>query len=263
MVAAAIAYHVLLSVFPLLLGATAIAAFFVEESDLRASLADTLTLYLPPQAAEVIYRNVEEATRARGTVGIAAVATFLWTCSAAAGVARHALNRIWGVKRARAYWRRKLQEILTTLLVGAILGVSLVWTVALGLVERFAPEELARWFRGILGVWGLRVFLPFLLVLLAFLAAYRLLPNRRIPWRHLWPGSLVGAVLFELARQGMFWGVGRLVHYQLVYGSLAGAVVFLVWGYAVAAIFLFGAEVSRSAHHLEGAIRVPNHDEIP
>ncbi|MDR7415980.1 MAG: YihY/virulence factor BrkB family protein [Armatimonadota bacterium] len=261
--AAAIAYHVLLSVFPLLLGAVATAAFLVEESQVRTLLADTLTLYLPPQAAEVIFRNVEEATRARGSVGAAAIGTFLWSASAAAGVARHALNRVWEVKHPRAYWQRKLLEIGATLLLGTILGASLVWSVALGLAERFAPEESVRWARGILGGWGLRVFLPFILAFLAFLTAYWLLPNRRIFWQALWPGTLTAAILFELARQGMLWGVSRLVQYQLVYGSLAGVVVFLIWGYVVAAIFLLGAEVSRSAHHLQAPVRVPDHDEIP
>ncbi len=261
--AAAIAYHVLLSVFPLLLAAVALAAFFVDPAYLRASLAHTLALYLPPPALEVVLRNLEEAVRARGTVGIAAIATFLWTSSAAAGVARHSLNRIWGVRHPRAYWRRKAVELLSTLLVGTILGASLVFSVFLVLVERFAPEGFVQGLRGLSGMWGVRTLLPGVLAFLAFLTAYRLLPNRRIPWHDLWPGALTATALFELARQGMVWGVGRIVHYQLVYGSLAGVVVFLVWGYFVAAGFLLGAEVSRSAHHLQGAVRMPDHNEVP
>ncbi|MDR7439858.1 MAG: YihY/virulence factor BrkB family protein [Armatimonadota bacterium] len=261
--AAAIAYHVLLSVFPLLLAAVASAAFFVDQADLRASLVRTLALYLPPQARDVVLRNLDEAIRARGTVGIAAIATFIWTSSAAAGVARHSLNRIWGVRHPRAYWRRKAVELVSTLLVGMILGTSLVFSVLLSLTERFASESLAQELRRLSGSWGIRVLFPFILAFLAFLVAYRLLPNCRIPWRSLWPGALTATALFELARQGMFWGVGRIVHYQLVYGSLTGVVVFLVWGYVVAAVFLLGAEVSRSAHHLQGAVRVPDHDEVP
>jgi membrane protein len=256
--AAAIAYHALLSVFPFLLVATAIAAFFVDPAYLRISLARTLALYLPPQALDVVQANLEEALRTRGPAGIAATATLLWTSSAATGVARHALNRVWGVEDPRAYGKRKLLDILVTLLVGALLGTSLVGPVALGIAERLAPGRPVQWGSRILGV-----LLPFGLAFLAFLSAYRLLPNHRVQGQYLWPGALVGAILFEVARQGMFWGVGRLVHYPLVYGSLAGAVIFLMWGQVVAAIFLLGAEVSRSAHHFQASVRVPDHDEIP
>ena len=67
--AAAVAYHALLSIFPLVLTAMAVGTQFVGETDIQASLRQTLALYLPSDAAAVVLRNVEQAIRARGTVG--------------------------------------------------------------------------------------------------------------------------------------------------------------------------------------------------
>jgi membrane protein len=245
--AAAIAYYALLSIFPLVLAATAIGAQFVDEASVRASLRQTLALYLPSDAVALVLRNVEEAIRARGTVGIAAILTSLWTSSAVAGAARHGLNRVWGVAHARVFWRRKLVEIFVTVTVGTILAASLLFSIALSVLERFTPPTVLKVLRAVPGLGVARVVLPVGLTFLGLLVSYGLLPNRPVRLGWLWPGALGAAVLFELVRRIAFWGIGTFARYQLVYGSLAGVVIFLVWAYLAAVIFLLGAEISRCA----------------
>ncbi|MDR5684360.1 MAG: YihY/virulence factor BrkB family protein [Armatimonadota bacterium] len=245
--AATIAYYALLSIFPLLLGASALATFFLERQDVQAAISEALRAYLPPEAVAAVLRNVDEAVRARGTVGVAAIAVFLWSSSAVAGAARHSLNRVWGVGQERPFWRRKMLEIATTLLFGGILAASLSVSLTLSIVDRFIPASLSDAIHAIPGAGAGRVVIPLVLPMLVFLLAYRLLPNRPIRWRWLWPGALVATLLFEGARRVVFWGVETFTRYQLVYGSLAGVIVFLLWIYVVAAIFLLGAEVSRRA----------------
>jgi len=245
--AAAVAYHALLSIFPLVLTAMAVGTQFVGETDIQASLRQTLALYLPSDAAAVVLRNVEQAIRARGTVGVVAILTSLWTSSAVAGAARHGLNRVWEVSRERVFWRRKLVEILVTLAVGTILAASFLFSIVLSLLERFTPPSVLGVVRAVPGLGALRALLPGGLAFLSFLVSYTLLPNRPMPLRWSWPGALGAAVLFELVRRVAFWGIGAFARYQLIYGSLAGVVIFLVWAYLAAAIFLLGAEISRCA----------------
>lgn len=245
--AAAIAYYALLSIFPLVLAATAVGAQFVDETSVLAFLQQTLSLYLPADAVAVVLRNVEEAIWARGTVGTVAILTSLWTSSAVAGAARHALNRVWEVSRERVFWRRKLVEILVTVAVGTILAASFLFSIVFSVVERLAPLGALDVLRAIPGVDVVRVALPAGLTFLGFLVSYGLLPNRPVHLQRLWPGALGAATLFELVRRVAFWVIGTFTRYQLVYGSLAGVVIFLVWAYLAAAIFLLGAEISRCA----------------
>jgi len=77
----------------------------------------------------------------------------------------------------------------------------------------------------------------------AFFVAYRFLPNVRLRGRSLLWGTLTGMVLFELLKLGFFWYVRTLARYPIVYGPLAGLIVFMVWTYLVSVAVLLGAEV--------------------
>ena len=61
-------------------------------------------------------------------------------------------------------------------------------------------------------------------------------------WRHIWPGALLAAVLFELARTLLIFYLENFANYQLVYGSIASIIVLLVWIYYSAFIMILGAE---------------------
>ncbi len=243
--AASVAYYALLSVFPLALLASAVAAAFLGQAEVQAALRQAFAVYLPPDAASVVERAVLEAVRAHGQAGAAALAVFLWSGSAATGAMRHALNRIFRAAATPPLWRRKLLEMAATLVLAGLLGASVSLAVARAVFVRLAPQlgpEVLRLFPGLdpLGKVG-----PPFLAFLTFLVAYRLLPARRLPWGALTAGAACAAVLFELVRALVFFGVEKFVRYQVVYGSLAGMVVLSTWVYVAALVVLVGAEVAR------------------
>jgi len=242
--ASSIAYYALLSVFPLILLASALAAHLLDPKEAQAALARTLGTYLPPDAVEALQRSLAEAVRARESAGLVALALFLWSGSSATGSVRHALNRVLGVTRTRPFWRRRLLDMAATLLLGSLLGASLSLSAARAVLARLSPRlgpEIARLLPGLdaLGSLG-----PPVLTFATFALAYRLLPARRLPWRSLLAGAAVAAALFEAARALSFRALESFARYQLVYGSLAGVIVFLVWVYVAAVVFLLGAEVA-------------------
>jgi len=56
-------------------------------------------------------------------------------------------------------------------------------------------------------------------------------------------GTALSVVLFEAVKRVFFWYLQTLGSYPLVYGPLAGLIVFMVWVYVVAALLLLCAEV--------------------
>lgn len=84
---------------------------------------------------------------------------------------------------------------------------------------------------------------PWLFSGAAFLTIYRFLPNARTTSRSLLLGTAVAAVLFEAAKRLFFWYLGTLARYPLVYGPIAGIIVFMVGVYLVVVLILLGAEV--------------------
>mgnify|MGYP001599164108 CR=1 FL=1 len=85
----------------------------------------------------------------------------------------------------------------------------------------------------------------FLLILAVFLFLYKIIPNTKTYWRHIWPGALLAAVLFEIARTLFILFILFLYDfagYQFIYGSIASIIVLLVWIYYSAFIVILGAE---------------------
>ncbi|HZA23426.1 MAG TPA: YihY/virulence factor BrkB family protein, partial [Dehalococcoidia bacterium] len=66
---------------------------------------------------------------------------------------------------------------------------------------------------------------------LVFLLLYRFAPNRQMRWRYVWPGALVAAVLFEIAKSLFLWYLENFASYNQVYGSLASVIVLMFWAY--------------------------------
>ena len=78
-----------------------------------------------------------------------------------------------------------------------------------------------------------------------FGALFRYLPDARVPWRYALPGGFVTAVLFAIGK----WLIGIYVVRADVggaYGAAGSLVVLLVWAYYSAAIFFFGAEMTKA-----------------
>lgn len=86
----------------------------------------------------------------------------------------------------------------------------------------------------LLGVGGLVLLLT---------ALYLVMPVGRISVRHALIGGFVAAVLWELTRHLLVWYFSTLSFVNVVYGSLATAVIVLLSFEAAALILLFGAQV--------------------
>ncbi len=102
---------------------------------------------------------------------------------------------------------------------------------------------------GQLGVWS--EVLPIMSRFLAFLASwvmllllYVLMPNTKVHLRSALYGSLVAAVLWELAKFGFQIYVKHALPYSALYGSLGLIPVFLFWVYISWMIVLFGLELT-------------------
>ena len=83
-----------------------------------------------------------------------------------------------------------------------------------------------------------------ILVFAVFAVIYKWVPNTKTYWRFIWPGALLGAVFFELARMLMGFYFATFTHFELTYSAIASIAVLLIWVYLSALILVAGAEVS-------------------
>lgn len=244
--AAAISYAAILSVFPLLIGVIALLALIVDQPQAQQAAVTALQPYLPPEALAPVRDAISAVVRTRSTAGTLASLGLLWSATTVASSLRHALNRVLGAERSRGFWRRKLVELTMVVLAGTFISLSVLVPLAQAAVKALPPleplVEMLRWVRGASTIAGST---SWMFSAVAFFIVYRFLPNVRMGWRGLLAGTATAVVLFEATRRAFFWYVRTLPTYPLIYGPLAGLIVFMVWVYLVVVLVLLGAEVMR------------------
>jgi membrane protein len=116
--------------------------------------------------------------------------------------------------------------------------VSLTVSTALANVRLHIVKNHA----AVVGAVGLLDFLvSLLLVSLLFALIYRYMPARRLPWKVVFAGGLLTALLFDAGR----WGISLYLAHSTqpsAFGAAASFAALLLWLYYTAQIFLFGAE---------------------
>jgi membrane protein len=258
--AAALTYYSLLPLFPALLVAVALLGVFGQES-LISDTADYLKDAGAPMATiDAVTAALDSAQSQRSTAITALVLGLLLSLNSASGAfgaVGRALNRAWRVDEGRGFVRRKVNDLLWTLVVVVLVLVTFVLVFLggglasdvlglLGLGETAADVwRFARWPAAILSA------------MLVYAVVYFAAPNvevRRFRW--ITPGAVFG-VLTSIVASGLFFVyVSSFSSYSATYGAFAGVVILLVWLWLANVVLLFGAE-------LNAAIDVRRSPDLP
>jgi membrane protein len=248
--AAAMAYYSLLSIFPLLIAAAALAAFFVQPEwavEQSKGLLDELFPTGGFEMGEVVKNAIEQ----RRNVSLVSMGFLLWTGSRIFGAMTRALNMATRVDETFAFWKRVANELLMTATVGLLFVLALTSRILLQwlwqdfMSDPDRPQILVRL---------LLDAVPALLLAAVLLLIYRLVPRRRMKNSALLAGALVATALFLIARPLFLEYLRWFSSYNLIYGSLAIVVVLLVWAWMVALMILYGGEL---AAILDNPARLP------
>src|SRR4030066_544776 len=234
--AAGVAYYAILSIFPLLLGLIAVFGFFLPSVNLQDELLKFVGNNLPG-ATDIMRQNIMSIIRLRGILGVLSIVVLFWTGSTMFSAVSLAINRAWDIRRYRPFYIRKASELGMAFGTGILFLLSLGASAIISVLRRVLNLPAADLI--IVNV-GSRL-VAFLLMLAVFLLLYKLIPNTRTYWRYLWPGALLAAVLFEIARTLFVFYLENFPNYQLIYGSIASIIVLLVWIYYSAFIMILGA----------------------
>jgi membrane protein len=241
--AASLAFFTLLSFFPLVFLLLYGIGFFVSQERIGYEfLLNFLQGFLPnlgAQLAEEIKRVASEEI-----VRWFVLLTFVWFGMLVFYEMDYAINVVFEVAHQRHPFISTIVSIVLLGLVGLLLILSYVVTQVFGLLVLYAPRIGGiDWIAVIANYFLLSYLVPFLLVLMAVTCLYRYVPHRRPAWRHAIVGGLILALLWELAKHLFSLYVQDLTVYSRMYGSLLVVVLFLLWVYYSASLFLFGAAV--------------------
>ena len=243
--AASISYYALLSIFPAAILMAAIFGAVIGDDQERTDVVDFLFDNLPLTAGQGrgdLEKVVEGVTRNTGALGVIGLLGLLYSASALMGAVRNSLAIVWDTERRRPALRAKALDLLLVLGLGLLVALSFAATIARGFAVDLGEDlgVTGRVMEAALGAFGFLI--PFLLSLIAFTVVLLVVPFPRPRLRDVWPGVLLAAVGFELAQRGFTLYIENFGNYSAVYGSLGAVIIFLVFIYIGALVFLLGAE---------------------
>jgi len=243
LLAAAISYYLLLSMFPFLLGIISLSSFLIDAPALQEQIFQAFK-YLIPVSQDFILNVINSVIDERGAIGIISIILLLVGCTAFFGALRKSLNTAWGIHKSSSLIRSQLTNFAMILGAVLLLFISRLITITLNTSETILRTIVEQPLTSLVLLHLLIVIIDIALASLIFLVSYKFIPERRIRWRDVWVGALIGAVCFEVITILFILYLDTFNPYNLIYGSIGAVIALLIWTYLAALIFLFFAKIS-------------------
>jgi len=241
----AIAYYTLLSIVPLSILILIVLSHFIRQEQLFQTISPYLEMAMPGFAA-TLTEHVRVFLQYRNVIGVVGFLVMLFFSSIAFTVLENAMSVIFHHRVRNQQRHFLISAIIPYVYISFIgLGILLVSFIA-GALEALENRHL------ILFGWNLSfedtsriVFYLSGLVgeVLMLTSLYLVMPVGRITFHHALIGGLAATILWEITRRVVVWYYTSVSFVNIIYGSLASVVVFLLSVEAAALILLLGAQV--------------------
>jgi len=233
--AASLSYTTIFALVPLSMVVFGVLAAFPVFERWSDQLSDYVFSNFVPSSARAIETVLRDLARNAGQLTSIGVIALVVSLLVTLHSVESAFNRIWRVSSARPNLTRFL-VYWTVLTLGALIAAaSMAVSTQFFALELFQSEP-GQWLRHVL-LWAT----PRLIEAMAFMAIYRVVPHRTVPWRSALAGALLALVMLELMKWLIGLYLGSIDTYERIYGHIAFAPIFLLWVYFGWCAVLFGA----------------------
>ncbi|MGH7531595.1 MAG: YihY/virulence factor BrkB family protein, partial [Burkholderiales bacterium] len=233
--ASALSFDLLLTAIPFVGLALAVVGYLVQHQLAlqQISVHELLQRFLPVASGGAagrftfIEQALDDVVAARGRLTLLALPLFLWFSTRMFGGLRAALNEVFDTEENRPWHLAKLLDLAMVFVAGSLV-----------LANAFVSTS-----EGALAQATALIISTFL-----FYIIFKYLPSRRIYWRTGLVASLFCAVAFEIAKRLYSLYVARFVTLDRLASdaNVIGVLLFILWIYFTAYIFLLGGEVAET-----------------
>ncbi|WP_327095600.1 inner membrane protein YhjD [Nocardia vinacea] len=259
--AAGITYFTVLSLFPLLMVAFAIAGSVLSgDPEMLTELRNKIIENIPGSLGGQLNDLIDQAVRSRGAVGTLGLLVGVYTGLGWMANLRAALTEQWEQKTPEGNWfLSKLSDL------GALIGLGLAFVASIGLSTLASSTLGARLlitFR-LSELPGARLILVLISILLGFLASWAVfvwmiarLPREPVTLRSAARAAALAAVVFEIFKYVASFYLQMVLHSPAgaVFGSIIGLMVF---SYTTYRILLFATAWAATASENEIEAEIP------
>jgi membrane protein len=240
-----LAYLALLSIFPFVIVAAAIARLFGQTAE-GMDAVNALLQTMPPNVADVLRRPIHDVIEARsGSLLWLGALVGLWTTGSFIETIRDIIRRAYGVTFSRPFWEYRLGSVGVIIVAVVLAMIAFSASILLSGVQQFLVDRIP----GADDLVGLLTLLRAAPALVLFgslyLLFYALTPKRyRVMGCRKWPGAAFVTLWWVTTTALLPVILSSLVNYDLTYGSLAGVIISLFFFFIIGLGLVIGAELN-------------------
>ena len=236
--AAAIAFNVLFSLFPLMILLVSIFGLVLQDDTLRSRVIDELLAVLPvsPSGEEDVRSSIEQIASPLSALGLLFLVALLWGASGMMAAIRVGLESALKVDRRRPAAHAKLVDFVlvgvTGVLVLAVIALSAFATLFSRAVDSVSDQLGIGVISSPTGAL-VRDGVQLALIAVMTLLLYRVAPGRKLRRSAALAGAILTAIGIWAAAKVLAFFLG-FSSYNVIYGSITGVMTFLIFVYVVA-----------------------------
>lgn len=237
---------------------------FYGREIVEGSLYTQIESFVGHSAALSIQETIRNASTTSGGnfATIIGIAALVIGATSVFNEIQDSINRIWRLKTKPRKGMAILKLVFDRLLsfsmiitMGFILLVSLVIN---GGMDYLLDNLMTKYPQlTVVLVYILNIVITYFITAFIFAAIFKVLPDARIGWRHVWVGAFVTAGLFMTGRFLISYYLG---HNRMTsaYGAAGSIIVVLMWVYYSSMILYFGAAYTHAYAKFKGTNIYPN-----
>ena len=240
--AASAAYYALLSVFPFFLLLFSILGLVASRESRHAAVV-TFLLRAFPTHVDFLSAQLDALQKTRLRLGVGGAVALVWAALGFFSAISSAVNYAWRVEKPRSFLRHKLFSFFMLLAAGLMLMLALLVGSVFQMGQATWVAEMVARFPSlrVLGTLFFH-FTPLFFFTLVVGLIYYFVPNAPVRFRDVWPGAILTGLLWQAALEGFSFYMRDMSRFNLIHGSVAAVVVFLVWVYTSSVVLLYGVE---------------------
>ena len=243
-----LAFLSLFSLFPSLIFLISIVGLF-GGSEAGIKIIQFVLSSTPKEMSEALMPRINEISSGPPQSFLTlAIIGVIWTASSSVEGCRTILNRAYRVAFPPPYVFRRLISILEFFVIIFLVVAGIVVFVIMPIFLKKFEAKFSFRLNIDYDFFYLRYFAIFILLVSATSLLYYALPNAKQKITRTVPGSILAVILWFLVVKTLSIYLDNFNQFNLVYGSLAGMIISLIFFYFISLIFIFGAEFNYHFH---------------
>ena len=243
---AVIAYYAIFSLPGLFVLIITIAGYFFGHDTVNDNILAQVGSTLGNDTAEQIKEMLIKVGRSKSTISgtIVGIATILVGATGVFVELQKTFNTIWEVKVVPQrgilpILKARLFSFGLILAIAFLLIISLIVSTALAALNNWIKVDSPEWVIFVLHVFNFIISIVVISILFGLM--FKILPDAKIEWKHVWLGSLVTGLLFTMGKTALSFYFGK-ADPASAYGAAGSIILLLLWVSYSSMILFFGAE---------------------